>query len=76
MPASRRGRRSLPVGRKWYPPELRGFCTKLRYDDEAAALEALASARREHEGSGKKIEKRAYACPQCDRWHLTSQPKK
>lgn len=63
-------------GRGWCPPELKGFCTKLRYADEPTALAALESARREHEGTGKKMEKRAYLCPQCHNWHLTSQPKK
>jgi hypothetical protein len=45
---------------------------KVRHYDRIAALMALASVR----GKGErrpKDERRAYECPQCHGWHLTSQ---
>jgi hypothetical protein len=49
-----------------------GSCRKLGYRDSITAKLALASARRA-DGSGReKLEKRAYRCPQCHLWHLTS----
>jgi hypothetical protein len=46
-------------------------CKKIRYRDRVAALLALASTGRRHERRHKE-EKRAYHCPACRGWHLTS----
>lgn len=44
---------------------------KRRYRDELGAKVALASAQARDKG-----EKRAYRCPFCRGWHLTSQERK
>jgi hypothetical protein len=46
-------------------------CVKIRYRDRVSALYALAqtSARRK---PTDKDETRAYHCPDCSGWHLTS----
>jgi hypothetical protein len=45
---------------------------KVRYRDRVAALLAMASAHRSDGSRRAKIEKRAYPCPDCHGWHLTS----
>lgn len=47
-------------------------CRKIRYRDRIAALLALTSTGRAEERR-EKNEKRAYRCPNCHGWHLTSQ---
>lgn len=46
---------------------------KQRFRDEIAAKLALAVIRRKGKGSRPKTERRAYRCPLCGGWHLTSQ---
>lgn len=46
-------------------------CSKIRYRDRIGALLALSSASRKHDGAAK-TERRAYRCPRCKGWHLTS----
>lgn len=48
-------------------------CTKRRYRDEIAAKIALARVNAPCRGS-RRAESRAYRCPNCKGWHLTSQP--
>lgn len=52
------------------------MCTgKKRYRDEAAALAALHGVVLWDEAAqGKEL--RAYRCDYCERWHLTSQPRR
>jgi len=45
---------------------------KHQYRDEIAAKLALAGAQRKDGSRRGKIEKRAYKCEKCHRWHLTS----
>jgi hypothetical protein len=48
-------------------------CEKTRYDTGAQARRALAGIKR----FGQRLEKkptRAYQCPHCHGWHLTSDP--
>ena len=48
-------------------------CTKRRYRDEAAA--GLALARIHDAGDAReRTPQRAYRCPRCRGWHLTSWP--
>ena len=47
-------------------------CRKIRYRDRIAALLALASAQRTDGSRRPKLERRAYRCPTCHGWHLTS----
>lgn len=47
-------------------------CTKVRYRDRIAALLALANARHRDGSRRAKLEQRAYRCPACRGWHLTS----
>jgi cytochrome c553 len=47
-------------------------CRKIRYRDRIAALLALASTARGRHNRRPKDEARAYACPECHGWHLTS----
>lgn len=46
-------------------------CSKVRYRDRIAAL--LALAKLEHDDKPGHDERRAYRCPKCRGWHLTSQ---
>ena len=50
-------------------PTSASVCAKVRYRDRIAALMALASTAR---GSSSRAEVRAYRCPDCGGWHLTS----
>jgi hypothetical protein len=45
---------------------------KIRYRDELAAKIALANTKRTRGSRSLKEEKRAYRCPHCTGWHLTS----
>lgn len=47
-------------------------CGKVRYRDRIAALLALASAQHADGSKRPKVEARAYRCPDCRGWHLTS----
>jgi len=47
-------------------------CTKQRYRDKVAATLALAKIERQDKTSRPKTEARAYRCPKCHGWHLTS----
>lgn len=50
---------------------------KLRYADQHAALQALASCMLANwRGEPKRRELRAYECRHCGGWHLTSQEKR
>lgn len=51
-------------------------CRKVRYRDRLAALLALASTGSAKHTARPKYEKRAYPCPTCRGWHLTSQEKR
>lgn len=47
-------------------------CKKRKYRDRVAALLALAIVRQQDSPRRPKVEARAYRCPDCGRWHLTS----
>lgn len=47
-------------------------CGKHRYRDRVAALLALAKIRAADSSRRPKTEQRAYRCPDCGGWHLTS----
>ena len=47
-------------------------CTKIRYRDEIGAKFALASTQAKDGSRRPKTERRAYRCPTCKGWHLTS----
>lgn len=47
-------------------------CRKLRYRDRIAAQLALAQVIRQDKPHRQKTEARAYRCPSCRGWHLTS----
>lgn len=49
---------------------------KRRYRDRIGALVALATVQRRDDPHRPKTERRAYRCPQCGGWHLTSKGKK
>ena len=51
---------------------------KIRYRTSAGAHFALWGIwiDRYLRGRRRRRERRAYACPHCDGWHLTSQPKR
>lgn len=53
-------------------------CAKVRYRDELGAKIALANtaAAANRQGDEKRQEQRAYRCPKCKGWHLTSEPKR
>jgi hypothetical protein len=49
---------------------------KISYPDEPTALTSIRDIARLHEDRGDRrdrIERRAYPCDHCGRWHLTSQ---
>jgi hypothetical protein len=48
-------------------------CHKTRYRDRVAALLVLATIQHQDKTSRPKQEARAYFCPDCHGWHLTSQ---
>lgn len=47
-------------------------CHKKPYRDRIGALMALADIDRRGNPNRPKAERRAYRCPRCSRWHLTS----
>lgn len=47
-------------------------CRKRRFRDEVAAKLALATIGRRDNAARPKTERRAYPCPSCRGWHLTS----
>jgi len=47
-------------------------CFKFRYRDEIAAKLALAMIKNQGKASHPKTVRRAYFCPDCRGWHLTS----
>jgi hypothetical protein len=48
-------------------------CAKKRYSDKGTAFLALDTIQRKWDGAAvQKVEQRAYKCPQCRGWHLTS----
>ena len=51
-------------------------CTKVRYRDKGSALLALDTVQRKFDDEDVKVEKRAYRCPLCKGWHLTSTEKR
>lgn len=51
-------------------------CTKHRYRDQIAAKLALAKVRSQDKSHRPKTEQRAYRCPECKGWHLTSRGEK
>lgn len=56
------------------PPRAVMKCRKVRYRDRIGALLALAAAERSE--SIRRREVRAYPCPKCKGWHLTSKGKR
>ena len=48
-------------------------CSKVRYRDRIAALVVLAKITHNDSTGRAKTERRAYKCPRCHGWHLTSQ---
>ncbi|QOE32777.1 hypothetical protein CPT_Mano_045 [Achromobacter phage Mano] len=48
-------------------------CTKFRHKDQVSAELMLARAKASN-WNHHRIPTRAYACPHCHGWHLTSQP--
>lgn len=48
---------------------------KRRYRDDLAARIALAGIRHRNHAPHRQ-EQRAYRCPKCRGWHLTSQPRR
>lgn len=51
-------------------------CRKRRYPTRVDAMIALADIdRRAAQGNENRDEIRAYRCPRCKGWHVTSQPK-
>ena len=51
---------------------MRPGCGKKRFRDEIAAKLALSSIGRKTHERREKTERRAYRCPKCRGWHLTS----
>lgn len=51
-------------------------CRKTRYRDRIAAINVLAMIQRTDGPGRPKLERRAYRCPNCRAWHLTSQRRK
>lgn len=47
-------------------------CKKIRYRDRIAALLAMANSQHRDASHRPKTEQRAYRCPLCYGWHLTS----
>ena len=47
-------------------------CYKVRYPTRLRALIVLAKIRRQSDSSDGKLPCRAYPCPDCKGWHLTS----
>lgn len=47
-------------------------CQKVRYRDRIAALLAMASWQHKDGSRRTNTEARAYRCPDCGGWHLTS----
>lgn len=48
------------------------MCKKVRYRDEIKAKLALAQIQAKDRPHRDRVEKRAYHCPTCRGWHLTS----
>ncbi len=46
---------------------------KRMYTSETSAMQALSDVRALQELRSRRQERRAYRCPLCSRWHLTSQ---
>lgn len=50
-------------------------CGKLRYADKKAALTAANYRAHDHQNKRGKVKQlRAYCCPDCAGWHLSSRP--
>lgn len=49
---------------------------KRRYTGLTRALQALDRISEKRAAGARTTEQRAYHCPHCDGWHLTSQPKR
>lgn len=57
------------------PSQFRSACGKLRYADKRSAVTAANYRRRDHHHKrGKTKHLRAYCCPDCGGWHLSSRP--
>jgi hypothetical protein len=54
---------------------MNGHCAKIRYRDRISAKLALAAMGR-NDQRRPKSEQRAYRCPDCHGWHLTSQARR
>lgn len=74
--AREHGARQVHIGGKLVGHVLPGgftVCEKRRYSSEAAAHGELDGVRAfEHLHLGRKLPVRAYACPACRGWHVTS----
>jgi hypothetical protein len=79
-PARQRSRRRLRPHRRRKNPALCPATKKIRYKDHHDATLALESIHLSaswatiHDQDTCRKETRAYACPDCDGWHLTSHP--
>lgn len=51
------------------------LCKKRKYRDEITAKIALSKVRSQDKSWRSKLECRAYKCPSCHKWHLTSMEK-
>lgn len=72
----RAAQRHLPGTATRCGPPMNGTCAKVRYRDEIAAQLALATVARQDKTARPKTERRAYRCPKCTGWHLTSRKTK
>ena len=50
-------------------------CDKFGHPTKADAMKNMHKIWRQRRGP-RKLPTRAYLCPHCQKWHLTSQPKK
>lgn len=50
---------------------IKKICKKIKYRDKIAAMLALAQCR--NSIKGKRQERKIYFCPECRKYHLTSQ---
>lgn len=60
----------------WQPPGKRKVCTKTKYRDSIGAMMAAANIGAHGRDINGKMPWRAYRCPDCNGWHLTSQAKR
>lgn len=77
MSAKARSGKHKPSGPRYCVVRIGGRVRRRRrYRDKVDALLALASTGSKRHTRREKEEKRAYECPACGGYHLTSQPEK